>query len=137
MNSKSKPRPALLRIGQIADAAGLRTSAIRYYEAAGLLRAPDRVNGRRRYDESVLEELAVIRLAQAAGFSVAEIRTLMHGFARPTPASERWRKLATTKLDEIEARLADLEGMRRVLESLVRCKCPTLEDCARAMPDRG
>ena len=137
VNLKSGPRPKLLRIGEIAERAGLATSAVRYYESAGLLRHPDRVNGRRRYDETVLEELAVIRLAQLAGFTVAEIRTLMHGFARPTPPSERWRKLANAKLAEVDRKLADLEHMRIVLRSLLRCECPTLEDCARVLPPRA
>ncbi len=50
-----------MRIGEVAQRAGLRTSAIRYYEAAGVLPAPERSGGRRTYDESVISRLAVIR----------------------------------------------------------------------------
>ena len=68
-----------LTIGAVARRAGLRPSALRYYEDEGLLPAPARVNGRRRYDTDVFDRLAVIRLAQAAGLTVAEIRTFLHG----------------------------------------------------------
>jgi MerR family redox-sensitive transcriptional activator SoxR len=71
-------------IGEVAKRAGIRASAIRYYESAGVLPAPQRVNGHRRYDSEVLDRLAVIQIAQQAGFTVAEIRTLFNGFTRET-----------------------------------------------------
>jgi MerR family redox-sensitive transcriptional activator SoxR len=90
-----------LTIGQAARRAGIRPSALRYYEGVGLLPAPRRVNGRRRYDADILRILAVIRLAKHAGFTVAETRTLLHGFSATTPPSERWRRLARRKLAEM------------------------------------
>ena len=83
-----------LTIGEVAQLAGLRRSALRYYESVGLLPPPERVNGRRRYDHSVLQQLAVLRLAQQAGFTVAEMRVLVHGFPSDIPVSARWRTLA-------------------------------------------
>lgn len=121
-----------LTIGAVARRSGLRASALRYYESAGLLPAPRRVSGQRRYDAAVLERLAVIRVAQEAGFTIAETRTLLHGFAPDTPPPARWHALATRKLPEVEALIARAEGMKRVLEAGLRCECLTLEDCARA-----
>lgn len=112
--------------------AGVAASAVRYYERAGLLRAPKRVSGRRAYDESVFETLALIELAQGAGFTVAEIRILLHGFEGMTPASHRWRSLAKTKIEEITKRIERAERMRVVLERLVRCQCESLGQCVRS-----
>jgi MerR family transcriptional regulator, redox-sensitive transcriptional activator SoxR len=123
-----------LRIGDLARGAGLRASALRYYEHAGLLPAARRVGGHRRYDRGALRTLAVIRLAQEAGFTVAEIRTLLHGFALGAPPSARWRALAHRKRREIDALMARARQMRRVLDRLLRCKCPTLEDCGDLSP---
>lgn len=63
-------------IGEIARRAGLRTSAVRYYERIGLLRPAPRAGGQRRYDPSALHRLSAIRLAQRAGFSLEEIKRL-------------------------------------------------------------
>jgi MerR family redox-sensitive transcriptional activator SoxR len=118
-------------IGEVARRAGIRPSAIRYYESVGLLPAPQRVSGSRRYDASVLQRLALIHLAQEAGFSVAEMRTLFTGFAKDTPASQRWHALAQEKLAEVDAWIKRAQGMKRLLEEcLLQCRCLTLEECA-------
>lgn len=118
-------------IGEVARQTGLRASAIRYYEAAGLIRPPRRVNGRRCYDADVFESLALIRLAQDAGFTVAETRGLLHGFDRATPASARWRALARRKLAQITERIEQAERMQRLLERLLRCQCESFGQCVR------
>ncbi|MGH7863202.1 MAG: MerR family DNA-binding protein [Candidatus Dormibacteraceae bacterium] len=120
-----------LAIGDVARRAGLQPSALRYYEDIELLPAPARVNGRRRYAATVLDRLAVIRMAQAADFTLAETRTLLHGFAPGTPPPERWRKLAVRKLREVEAQIARLDATRRILEEGLHCQCLVLEECAR------
>jgi MerR family transcriptional regulator, redox-sensitive transcriptional activator SoxR len=122
-----------LTIGAVARRAGLRPSAIRFYESAGLLPAPTRVNGRRRYDAGIFDRLAAIRLAQAAGFTVAETRAFLHGFAPDAPPPDRWRALAGRKLPEVAAQIARLGAMQTILEAGLRCECPTLADCARAL----
>jgi MerR family transcriptional regulator, redox-sensitive transcriptional activator SoxR len=119
-------------IGEVAARAGVAASAVRYYERAGLLRAPKRVSGRRTYDETVFETLALIELAQSAGFTVAETKVLLHGFEGTTPASQRWRSLARTKLGEITQRIERAERMRDVLERLLRCQCDSLGQCVRS-----
>lgn len=123
--------PASLAIGEVARRAGIRASAIRYYEQAGLIPGPARVGGRRRYDEAVLVSLDLIRLAQRAGFTIQEVRTLFHGFGHRTPASARWRKLAERKRGELAARIAEARRMQDLLELLAECDCETLGDCVR------
>ena len=68
---------ANLRIGEVARAAGVRKSLLRYYEDVGLIAPVLRVSGQRRYDVSVLRRLAVIDVAQRAGLSLEEIRELL------------------------------------------------------------
>ena len=125
-------------IGDVAKRAGIRASAIRYYESVEVLPAPQRVNGRRRYDSHVLERLAVIQIAQQAGFTVAEMRTLFNGFTPETPASARWEALAQQKLAEVDEMIRHAQAMKRVLEEeLLRCRCLTLDECARCISDQG
>ena len=124
-----------LTISQVAQRAGLRASAIRYYEDEGLLPPPHRVNGRRRYDPSVWQRLALIDVAQQAGFTVAEIRTFLHGFAEDTPPAERWRALAERKLPQVEALIERAQGMKRILEEGLHCRCLTLEQCGRLLSE--
>ncbi|HUY79388.1 MAG TPA: MerR family transcriptional regulator [Ktedonobacterales bacterium] len=120
-----------LMISEVARRASVRPSAIRYYESVGLLPAPRRVNGQRRYDASVLQALAIIQLAQQAGFTIPEIRTLFTGFAPDTPISSRWQTLAQTKLAEVDALILRAQSVKRLLEEgILRCRCLTFEECA-------
>jgi MerR family transcriptional regulator, redox-sensitive transcriptional activator SoxR len=122
-----------LTIGEVARRANIRPSAIRYYERIGLLTAPGRKSGQRRYDPSVLHRLALIRFAQQAGFTVREIQTLFEGFEEETPASVRWQFLARQKLDEVDALIARAERMKALLGHALECKCLRLDDCARIL----
>ena len=118
-----------MTIGEVARRSGVRPSALRYYESVVVLPAPERVNGRRRYEGGVLEVLAVVRFARRAGFSIAEIRTFLHGFPEETPPSERWRWLAREKLPEVEALIERVLGTKRLLERGLACECARLEGC--------
>ncbi len=122
-----------LAIGEVAGRCGIAASAIRFYEKEGLLRKAERRSGRRVYDESVLDALALIELAKSAGFTVSEIRKLLSGFARRTPPGERWRALTRTKMAELDQRIAEAERMKDVLRSITRCRCPSIDDCGRAI----
>jgi MerR family redox-sensitive transcriptional activator SoxR len=125
--------PASLTIGEVARRAGVRTSAIRYYEEAGLLEEPERVGGKRRYDEEALRRLALIRDAKRAGFTLGEIRTLLHGFPAGTGAAQRWQALASEKLVEVDETIAQLCETREPLEEALRCECASLDECARLL----
>lgn len=122
----------MLTIGEVARSAGMRTSAIRYYEDAGLLPPPKRVSGQRRYEQGVLAKLALIRGAQRAGFTIAELRALLHGFPEDTAPPGRWQMLAGRKLAEVDALIEQLQGTRRVLEQALLCHCASLDECAGA-----
>ncbi len=119
-----------LGIGEVAHRAGIRPSAIRYYESVGLLPEPRRLNGRRRYGPDVLTRLTVVRMAREAGFTVAETRALFHDFPAGVTASDRWRRLAERKIAEVDALIARASRMRDVLGESLRCGCVTFDDCA-------
>ena len=123
----------MLLIGEVAKRVGLKTSAIRYYESEGLLPKPYRRSGRRVYDESIVDRLALIELAKTAGFSVAEIKHLVQGFSRRTPPGARWRALAERKTQELDDVIARAQHMKQVLEMVMQCECPTFDDCVHAM----
>lgn len=133
----SSPHPSLLSIGELARRAGLAPSAIRYYERIGLLAEPERASGRRRYEPSVLERLALIDTAQRAGFTLAETRTLLSGLSRETPHPQVWRELAVAKLVEVDALAARAAEMRRLLELGLECECRHLGECKLLDESRG
>jgi MerR family transcriptional regulator, redox-sensitive transcriptional activator SoxR len=126
-----------LAIGEVAHRAGLQASAIRYYERVGLLPAPERVGGRRRYGAEVLQLLAAIEVSKAAGFSLDEIRRLFDGFDGAVPPSERWRELTKAKLEQLDVLEERLEGMRALLQRGLECGCLRLEDCELVVAERA
>ena len=92
-NSSSSKIP----IGEVAKRAGIKASAIRYYESEGLLPKAARRGGRRAYEEAILDQLTFIDLSKRSGSSVAEIRKLVSGFAGTAPPGVRWRAPAEKK----------------------------------------
>jgi MerR family transcriptional regulator, redox-sensitive transcriptional activator SoxR len=119
-----------LTIGEVARRAGVATSSIRYYERIGLLPAPERTHGQRRYGTDVLGKLGFIGVAQGAGFRLAEIRELIDGVDSPSGMAEPMRSLSSQKLDEIEALLERTKAMKGWLEVARECGCATPSECA-------
>lgn len=117
-------------IGQVAAQVGIPTSTIRYYEQIGLLPVPARRNGQRRYEEGIAQKLGIIRMAQQAGFTLAEIQLLLHDFPDDAPPSVRWQRLAHQKLAELDEQRRNLQAMKGLLEQTLQCQCETLEECA-------
>src|SRR4051812_14130795 len=107
-----------MRIGELAARSGLATSAIRYYEQAGLLpKAKRGANGYRVYAETALDRLAVIRLGQDLGFALDAIRAVV------VLEGTTFKNALTEKLD---ARVREIDRMMKTLraqrESLVATK---------------
>jgi MerR family transcriptional regulator, redox-sensitive transcriptional activator SoxR len=124
-----------LSIGEVAKRTGVRTSALRYYEEAGILPPPGRVSGQRRYDEDSIHRIDVLRFAQQAGFTLEEIKALFHGFGTETPLSSRWRTLAKAKLAELDLLAKRIKRMKRALELGLKCGCIRIEDCTLSPAD--
>jgi MerR family redox-sensitive transcriptional activator SoxR len=127
-----------LTISEVARRVGLRPSAIRYYELAGILPAPARVSGQRRYGVAAVYRLAVLRRAQEAGLTLEEIRQLFTGLAKASPFSAMWRRAAAKKQVELEAQLVRIQSMKDLLSKIENgCHCETVEECGERMLHGG
>jgi DNA-binding transcriptional MerR regulator len=115
-----------LSISDVAAASGLRPSALRYYEEAGLITPAGRRGGRRIYRPDVLSRLALAALAQEVGFTVPEIAALLGGHANN---KERWREMAERKLGEIDLQMERLQAMKRLLRAAAACECSGVDAC--------
>jgi MerR family transcriptional regulator, redox-sensitive transcriptional activator SoxR len=118
-----------LTIGQLSRQTGVPASAIRYYEAEGVLPAPLRAAGRRRYTERTIRLLEVLRAAKEAGFTLAEIKVLFRGLDEGRALGRTWRGLARRKMAELDRLQLRIAGMRATLDAGLRCGCLRLEDC--------
>ena len=123
-----------MTIGSLARQAGVRPSAVRYYERLGLLAAPLRRSGRRDYDPDAVAQLAVVQFALSTGFTLRDTLTLVRGFPPATAASARWRALAATKVQELDGLIARAATMKALLERIsANCTCDTLTQCGRGL----
>ncbi len=119
-----------MRVGEVAERAGVNVETLRYYERRGLLPAPDRApSGHRRYDEETVRFLRAIKEAQAVGFTLAEIAEYLRQARRATSPPETLRVRMAAKIDDIDARIAALRRMRDELARVVGCGCASLDHC--------
>jgi DNA-binding transcriptional MerR regulator len=111
-------------IGQLAHAAGVPTSTVRYYERIGLLSPQGRTAGNYRlYDEKALERLHFIRAAQATGFTIEDITALLQLQDATPDVCQDVQILIEARLGDLEKRLADLRHVQGVLKAtLKRCQ---------------
>ena len=120
-----------MRIGEIAGRAGVPAKTIRFWEEQGLLPAPARTAaGYRDYSPAILERLAFIRHAQAAGLTLAQIRQVLGIRDGGQPACVHVTGLIARRLGEVEARLAELARARDQLAALAgRAAAQDPADC--------
>jgi DNA-binding transcriptional MerR regulator len=121
--ASTPPRaPALLTIGELARRTGVTTSALRYYEEVGLLPAPARVSGQRRYPESAVRVVGTILLYRDAGFTLAEQKALMG-------TGGEWERLARRKLAELDEQIATAQAARDAISHGLRCSHEDITRC--------
>ena len=120
-----------MTIGEVAKRAGIKASAIRFYEKSGLLPKPNRTSGQRRYDDSAIERLSVLEFAKDCGFTLAECRELFNGFRDDAPLSSRMQKLAGKKIAELDAMSRRIALMTELLENSQKCKCIDIRECGK------
>lgn len=121
-----------LRSGQVATAAGVNLQTLRYYERRGLLAEPERsLGGHRLYPPEAVTVLRIIKAAQRLGFTLDEVAELLAaGRHRHGGRDSGLRARATTKLAEVEARIADLTVIRATLLAALDAGCEDLVACA-------
>ena len=113
-------------IGEMARRTGVATSALRYYERIGLLSPAGRAGGKRHYGEMSAERVALIRLYQDAGFTLAEIGRLL---AATSGGRRAWNALAERKIAELDARIADAQQAKKLIKHALECPHPDLLTC--------
>ncbi len=121
----------LLTIGELAERAGVNTSALRFYEAQGLITSERTGGGQRRFHRDELRRVAFIRAAQNVGLSLeqiaASLATLPEG---RTPTKADWARLARQWRPALDEQIALLERLRDTLTDCIGCGCLSLKACA-------
>jgi MerR family redox-sensitive transcriptional activator SoxR len=116
-----------LTIGEVERRSAVKATTLRWYEEVGVLPAPERVSGQRRYPPAVLRRLEMVAAAQQAGCTLAEIADLFA--AGDEEAAERLRALAARRRAEVAALVERAHAMARWVDAASACECPTLEAC--------
>ena len=122
-------------IGALSKRSGVAASALRYYEAEGLIRSTRTESGQRRFSRDMLRRVSFIRAAQEVGLSLDEIRTALASLPQNrTPNHDDWQRLSETWRPRIDDRIAMLERLRDRLDGCIGCGCLSLEFCQLLNP---
>lgn len=128
--------PMQLTIGELSARSGLATSALRFYEAEGLIGADRTTGGQRRYDRATLRRVGFVRAAQQVGLSLEQIRSALAGLPDGrTPTKADWARLSRGWRPMLDARISELAALRDRLDSCIGCGCLSLRRCALYNPD--
>jgi MerR family redox-sensitive transcriptional activator SoxR len=121
---------AMLTIGQVALRSGVAPSALRFYEAEGLIASQRTDGNQRRYDRAVLRRVALIQAGRTAGIPLAAIRDALAVLPEDrTPSKRDWANLSRAWRRDLEERIAQLERVRDDLASCIGCGCLSLRTC--------
>lgn len=126
-----------LTITAIARKVGVRPSTLRYYERIGLLPAPRRVAGRRRYDDCALNQVELITYAKRAGFTLAQIRSLLENASLGKPPATLWHDLAARKAAELDQVIVRAQEAKKRLVALSQCRCRSLAKCGDLLRNKA
>lgn len=125
-----------LAIGELADRTGLAVSAIRYYEAEGLVSAKRNDGGHRRFLRSDIRRLSFVLIAQQFGFSIEQIRTQLQTLPdERTPTKKDWARISRRFRRALDAKMETLERLRDHLDGCIGCGCLSLQRCRLYNPD--
>ena len=119
-----------LTIGAVAERAGVAPSALRFYEAEGLITSVRADSGHRRFHRDVLRRVAFIRVAQQVGLSLGDIRSALATLPDGrTPDKRDWERLSRGWRPRVDEQIAQLERMRDRLTGCIGCGCLSLQVC--------
>jgi MerR family transcriptional regulator, redox-sensitive transcriptional activator SoxR len=125
-----------LTVGQLSARSGAAVSALRFYEARGLIASRRTAGNQRRYPRHMLRRVAFIRASQRVGLPLATIKQALDqlGDSR-TPTRNDWARLSAAWRDDLDARIAQLQRLRDNLTGCIGCGCLSLDTCKLANPD--
>jgi MerR family redox-sensitive transcriptional activator SoxR len=126
-----------MTITAIAPKVGVRPSTLRYYERIGLLPAPRRVAGRRRYDDCALNQVELITYAKRAGFTLAQIRSLLENASLGKPPATLWHDLAARKEAELDQVIVRAQEAKKRLVAFSQCRCRSLAKCGDLLRNKA
>ena len=122
--------PAQITIGELAQRTGVATSALRFYEARGMIRSERTEGNQRRFNRSVIRRVSVIRAAQACGLSLDEIAAALVTLPGDrVPLKRDWERMSAAWQRQLEDRIAGLQALREDLTSCIGCGCLSLQKC--------
>ena len=125
-----------LTIGETAARSGVATSALRFYEAEGLISSTRTTGNQRRYERSTLRRIALIQAGKAAGISLDEIRDALTALpGERTPTKHDWERLSRRWRDDLDRRIATLNALRDRLTGCIGCGCLSLKTCSLLNPE--
>lgn len=125
-----------LSVGEVANRAGVATSALRFYEEHGLISSERNESGHRRYHADVLRRVSFIRTAQRVGLSLAEIADALGSLPdHRTPTATDWERLASSWRPRLDDQIAVLTRLRDQLDGCIGCGCLSLTSCRLWNPD--
>ncbi len=126
---------AFLSIGELARRAGTSVSAIRFYEAKGLVRSVRSTGNQRRFPRADIRRLSFALVAQQLGLTLGEIETALATLpSERAPTHEDWRIISLRMREGLNAKIAMLERTRDLLDGCIGCGCLSLERCALYNP---
>lgn len=124
-----------LTIGALAERAGVATSALRYYEAEGLIHSTRTSGGQRRYARETLRRVSFIKVAQQVGLKLEEIHDALASLPdNRTPTHKDWERLSKQWRPRLDAQIAMLERLRDKLDGCIGCGCLSLSLCRLVNP---
>lgn len=127
---ESSGLPSLLSVGQLAARSGVAVSAIHFYEAKGLIHSVRNAGNQRQFARAELRRVAIVKVAQRAGISLAEIREALATLPTERAVSSRdWARLSRKWKDDLEARIHRLTALRDQLGSCIGCGCLSMGTC--------
>ena len=125
-----------LTIGDLAARSGVATSALRFYEAEGLISSERTPGNQRRYARATLRRVAFIRAAQRVGLSLDDVREAFTTLpSERTPTKSDWALLSRSWRPRLDEQIARLERLRDRLDGCIGCGCLSLQTCALNNPD--
>ena len=126
----------MLTIGDLARRTGLSVSAIRFYEAKGLVAPIRNAGGQRRFARSDIRRLSFVLIAQKLGFSIAEISEHLRSLPQErTPTKKDWARISRSFRGALNARIDGLIRLRDNLDGCIGCGCLSLKNCALYNPN--
>src|SRR5271154_2243968 len=128
--------PELLSIGEVAARTGVSVSALRFYEAEGMVATTRSPGGQRRFPRDALRRVAFIRVAQRVGLTLDEIRGALATLPdQRTPTAADWARLSRAWKSSLDERIRLLESVRDDLSSCIGCGCLSLHACRLYNPE--